>query len=619
MHKYSDTDYTLDSDQSPSIYDGYKITECQKIILLTILKKDPECPSSIAIAKLSSQNENINISLRQVNRLRVEWNISRRKGRPRKECGNSKDEPEENVYNFSTQVSYIGVHIFNVWLEQQNVFNKITDLIRELRLIYWLDHKEEDFALLFHRESTILDYFKALFYAPLFNIFKLTEYDLKKHPLSTLIGRSLQSSTLNQFLGQLERINAGEVLNYALISENEDKLAYIDGHMIAFWTRESMHKGKITMLGRIMAGSQAVVAHNAKGKAIFLDYFQADIHLTQVIEKYCETIVSLTGIDIFVIDREVNSVGMARLFEEKHWGLLSMLDSNEYDGLSSFETIKIGTLENGNSVYEGKWKISKENDPRIFVIIEEEGRILPFWGTSRVKEGIPLIEWPKTYRDRSEIQEKSFRRMINHGGLNINYGIKKIMGIDRHQQRQFELIDEKLLNVRKKITKKETEIDNQMKMIEDSKSKGQVKRLVQRQNALEKKQEKLEKHAKKEEKLKKEKEELGLPKQRADRDLRKQKIMTIRTLLLENTLIAFFLALLEKVEMKIGLDTLIALFFDRSGTIVESPTQIVYRLDINGVSEKYRSILEDIVQGINAMDLSYKGKFVKAMVRIAPT
>ena len=551
--------------------------------------------------------------------MRVEWNISRRKGRPRKECGNSKDEPEENVYNFSTQVSYIGVHIFNVWLEQQNVFNKITDLIRELRLIYWLDHKEEDFALLFHRESTILDYFKALFYAPLFNIFKLTEYDLKKHPLSTLIGRSLQSSTLNQFLGQLERINAGEVLNYALISENEDKLAYIDGHMIAFWTRESMHKGKITMLGRIMAGSQAVVAHNAKGKAIFLDYFQADIHLTQVIEKYCETIVSLTGIDIFVIDREVNSVGMARLFEEKHWGLLSMLDSNEYDGLSSFETIKIGTLENGNSVYEGKWKISKENDPRIFVIIEEEGRILPFWGTSRVKEGIPLIEWPKTYRDRSEIQEKSFRRMINHGGLNINYGIKKIMGIDRHQQRQFELIDEKLLNVRKKITKKETEIDNQMKMIEDSKSKGQVKRLVQRQNALEKKQEKLEKHAKKEEKLKKEKEELGLPKQRADRDLRKQKIMTIRTLLLENTLIAFFLALLEKVEMKIGLDTLIALFFDRSGTIVESPTQIVYRLDINGVSEKYRSILEDIVQGINAMGLSYKGKFVKAMVRIAPT
>ena len=209
--------------------------------------------------------------------------------------------------------------------------------------------------------------------------------------------------------------------------------------------------------------------------------------------------------------------------------------------------------------------------------------------------------------------------MINHGGLNINYGIKKIMGIDRHQQRQFELIDEKLLNVRKKITKKETEIDNQMKMIEDSKSKGQVKRLVQRQNALEKKQEKLEKHAKKEEKLKKEKEELGLPKQRADRDLRKQKIMTIRTLLLENTLIAFFLALLEKVEMKIGLDTLIALFFDRSGTIVESPTQIVYRLDINGVSEKYRSILEDIVQGINAMGLSYKGKFVKAMVRIAPT
>jgi len=39
-------------------------------------------------------------------------------------------------------------------------------------------------------------------------------------------------------------------------------MIYVDGHMMAYWSRLPMHKGKITMLGRIMAGSQAVIAHD---------------------------------------------------------------------------------------------------------------------------------------------------------------------------------------------------------------------------------------------------------------------------------------------------------------------------------------------------------------------
>jgi len=40
--------------------------------------------------------------------------------------------------------------------------------------------------------------------------------------------------------------------------------------MRAYWSRQSMHKGKITMLGRIMAGSQAVIAHDEAGQAVFV-------------------------------------------------------------------------------------------------------------------------------------------------------------------------------------------------------------------------------------------------------------------------------------------------------------------------------------------------------------
>ena len=44
-----------------------------------------------------------------------------------------------------------------------------------------------------------------------------------------------------------------------------------------------------------------------------------------------------TGTTLFVIDRAVNAVAMARAFDAQGLGLLSMLDDNEYQGLESFE------------------------------------------------------------------------------------------------------------------------------------------------------------------------------------------------------------------------------------------------------------------------------------------
>jgi hypothetical protein len=49
-----------------------------------------------------------------------------------------------------------------------------------------------------------------------------------------------------------------------------------------------MHKGKITMLGRIMAGSQAVIAHDEAGQAVFVAYDPPDLHWSRVILAYCK-------------------------------------------------------------------------------------------------------------------------------------------------------------------------------------------------------------------------------------------------------------------------------------------------------------------------------------------
>lgn len=52
-----------------------------------------------------------------------------------------------------------------------------------------------------------------------------------------------------------------------------------------------------------MPGSNAVISHNERGDALFVEYFPPDIRLPKVILEYSDKIVSMTGIKLFVIDR----------------------------------------------------------------------------------------------------------------------------------------------------------------------------------------------------------------------------------------------------------------------------------------------------------------------------
>jgi hypothetical protein len=60
------------------------------------------------------------------------------------------------------------------------------------------------------------------------------------------------------------------------------------------------------------------------------------------------------------------------------------------------------------------------------------------WGTPPLKATVEVSKWPQRYRERTEIQENSCKRMIDHGALETNYGRKKIVGPDRQQQRKRE-------------------------------------------------------------------------------------------------------------------------------------------------------------------------------------
>jgi len=95
----------------------------------------------------------------------------------------------------------VGVHLFAHWLDHQRAFDLVVAQLTQAIETHKHTHPDDDFALLHHREQTLRHRFQALFFAPLFGIEHLTEFDTREHPLATLLGRSYQSSTLTQFLG----------------------------------------------------------------------------------------------------------------------------------------------------------------------------------------------------------------------------------------------------------------------------------------------------------------------------------------------------------------------------------------------------------------------------------
>ena len=610
---------SIGDDLNPDFYAGRKLGEIEQALLWSLLQAEPECPSRVLLDKAAQRQIVIAVSLRHVNRWRAAWGLNRRQGRPGHADGYRPVASGAEVVRVTPYVACVGVHVFAHWLDQQDAFAPVVAHLTQAAQAHKQRHPDDDFALLHHRKSTLLHGFQALFYAPLLGIDRLSEFDTREHPLQTLIGHGYQSSTLSQFLGQLERVDAAESLMSVLVADRAGSLIYVDGHMIAYWSRQSMHKGKITMLGRIMAGSHAVIAHDDAGQAVFVAYYPPDIHMSQVIVAYCQQVAEATGSVVFVIDRAVNAVALAQAFHDQDLGLLCMLDDNEHAGLESFETTLVDTLEDGTRVYSGAWQEDRAGDPRHFVIAEPTAaKPLVYWGTPKVKEAFEVTEWPRVYRERNEIQELGFKRMIDHGGLDINHGRKTIMGPDRHHQRKKEQLAQSLETAHERVTKKAEAVTAQQAKVAASEAKGHGTRLEQRQGKLVTLEHELQDAKGKHAKLAEQVATLGPAGQRADRDFRKQTIMTIRTLFLENMLRAFMAVLLATLPIVVSLEQVLGLLFERRGARMETSSQVIYWVNTAGLSLSNRLLLDKIVEGLSAMDLQDQSKQIYIRLKDMP-
>lgn len=609
---------TLTAPPSPSFCPGRKFLEVEQAVLWSLLQQDPHCTSPDLLANALQHQISPQITLRQINRWRAKWQVSRGKGRP-SHLSADLSMSQDVIVEVTPHLCFVGVHWFASWLIQQDAFEPVVEGINAAIDQHQPTHPGDDFALLHHRDLTLERRFEALVLAPLLGIERLSEFDRQEHPLESLIGVSYQSTTLNQFVGQLERVNAGAALMPILLPAQSGRLTYVDGHMIAYWSRKSMHKGKITMRGRIMAGSQAVISHDENGRAVFVHYHPPDRHLSQVILQDCQQVAQATASDLFVIDRAVNSKAMAKAFDEAGLGLLCMLDDNEHQGMESFEATDVTILHDGTKLWRGHWKPAREDDCRKFVIVEpRQGKTLVYWATPKMAAELETTQWPDVYRARTEIQENGFRRMIDHGALDINYGRKTIEGEDRHQLRAEAKVRTSLEKATHRVESKSQALEAKREQVAESEAKGHGTRLEQRQQAAAELEKELGEVEQQQAQLQGKVDAFEAPKRRSDRDFRKQTIMTIRTLFLENWLSLFIAMLLEVLSEKVSLDQVLKLLFERSGCRIERGGEVMYWVNARGLSRSNRRVLGEIVEGLNAMELMEKGKAVRVCLKDLP-
>src|SRR2546428_12709329 len=108
---------TLASAPSPSFCDGRKFAEVEQALLWTVLQQDLHCTSRALLTKAAQHQIWPRVTLRQINRWRAKWQLSRGKGRPLR--ADVSINSERAVVCVTPRLSFVGVHLFARWLDQQ--------------------------------------------------------------------------------------------------------------------------------------------------------------------------------------------------------------------------------------------------------------------------------------------------------------------------------------------------------------------------------------------------------------------------------------------------------------------------------------------------------------------
>lgn len=262
------------------------------------------------------------------------------------------------------------------------------------------------------------------------------------------------------------------------------------------------------------------------------------------------------------------------------------------------EAISVDTLEDGPRVESGPGQEARTEEPRHGVIVQAtEGKTVVYWGTPQMQEALEAQAWPGVPRERNE-----------RHAHRINSGRPQRLGAARPQQRTQAHRAQSLETAHKQVDKKAEALKAQQDQVAEAASTGHGQRLEQRRRTVlpwaqagpeaPATPAQCSAHAA----------TLGPAGQRADRDFRPQTILTICTLLRAQGRRAFMGALSATRSTKGSVPQVLRRLCERSGSRLETPSQVLSWVNSGGVSLANRRLWSEGAQGLCAMGFQEKGK-----------
>jgi hypothetical protein len=192
---------------------------------------------------------------------------------------------------------------------------------------------------------------QTLLFMPAVQVYR--SYDLRSYSgdgLALLSERSRAFGYVHseRFLSQLARSGASETSTDSLSAwssdlwhPNEDSLYYVDGHHKPVHSRLRLPRGLIGRTGKILGCRALTLLHDEQGHPLMVMTGRGDQHLTvglPTLIKRFEKQRPSPGAQQIVVDRECMSGAFLQEWSQ-NYTLITILKSNQYQGLASFDEV----------------------------------------------------------------------------------------------------------------------------------------------------------------------------------------------------------------------------------------------------------------------------------------
>ena len=312
--------------------------------------------------------------------------------------------------------------------------------------------------------------------------------------LKYLCGFNYKASTLDKHQRELKYLQLSNELIEATAkfwidfwgnrnkSDNIFACYYIDGNTKALWSSKPCHKGKVTMLGRVMNCLEQVFVHDGQGRPIYYQTFNghADLgknalKMMDKISGYLQDSTTLEGQfsvnKIMIMDAGANGVKTLREISDSKSGyyFITILDSNQVRDRNIKSVSKEKRYEYGDAyLVDCTIELEDSNDKGY---IFETRAVQVRWDNGRSSALITNLPESlfstdnvvKSYFDRWPLQELDFRNMKS--GVNIH----RIVGYGKKLVDDTKVL-EKIERLQEQVKKLETELEyplNEIRVIEE--------------------------------------------------------------------------------------------------------------------------------------------------------